>query len=256
MHTWNRCLLVALAASVLLTATACSKQQDTASSSSNSASSAAQTEASSSSASSAETESNTETSLSASGTDADAQGTAVETQPKAELPTESDIKDMTYDLEYESDDVPEACADAIATYFYAIETQNFQMYRSSLYTPYADQIDAWLQENYGYGLETALESFHQMLTDNAGTEQYHITAIEMTPAQPASEEDSNFLDDYLTTYNSILGDTFSKEVSEDADQVWDIAVTLKADCDGTEKELITGNEVLMVGKDGVYTILG
>ena len=163
---------------------------------------------------------------------------------------------MTYDLEYESDDVPEACADAIATYFYAIETQNFQMYRSSLYTPYADQIDAWLQENYGYGLETALESFHQMLTDNAGTEQYHITAIEMTPAQPASEEDSNFLDDYLTTYNSILGDTFSKEVSEDADQVWDIAVTLKADCDGTEKELITGNEVLMVEKDGVYTILG
>ena len=27
-------------------------------------------------------------------------------------------------------------------------------------------------------------------------------------------------------------------------------------CDGAEKELITGNEVLMVEKDGVYTILG
>ena len=48
--------------------------------------------------------------------------------------TESNPDDMDYKLTYDSDAVPEGLANTISLYFYAIDTQNYDLYKAQLYT--------------------------------------------------------------------------------------------------------------------------
>ena len=173
----------------------------------------------------------------------------------------------TYDIEAE-DGVDQACADVIKAYFTAIEEQTFEDYKATLYDYYYNVYDSWLQDNYGYGMETTMEQMHQTLLDSAGGDNLVITGVSVRPstsegveATTNSEGETEATEDlptqYLHIYEELLGEGFADEVKKDVSNALVISFTMKGTVDGgEEKTIMEGYDLMMVEKDGAYYILG
>ena len=202
---------------------------------------------------------------------------------------ESSVVYGNYEIEAE-DGVDSACADVIKAYFTAIEEQDFDAYKATLYDYYYNVYNDWLQDNQGYGMETTMEQMHQSLLDSAGGDHLVVTGItvklataegnadeaeEIASEEAASEETtaSDSTDDtaeattegetedlptqYLGIYEQILGEGFADEVKKDVDKAFVIAFTMKGTVDGgEEKTIMDGYDLMMVEKDGAYYVLG
>lgn len=199
---------------------------------------------------------------------------------------ESSVVYGNYEIEAE-DGVDSACADVIKAYFTAIEEQDFDAYKATLYDYYYNVYSDWLQDNYSYGMETNMEQMHQTLLDNAGGDHLVITGITVKPSttedngdvaeetvseevaaeettsadsstETATEEATEDLPtQYLSLYESLLGEGFADEVRKDVDNVYVVSFTMKGTVDGGEETTIMdGKELLVVEKDGAYYVLG
>ena len=202
---------------------------------------------------------------------------------------ESSVVYGNYEIEAE-DGVDSACADVIKAYFTAIEEQDFNAYKATLYDYYYNVYNDWLQDNQGYGMETTMEQMHQSLLDSAGGDHLVVTGItvklataegnadeaeEIASEEAASEETtaSDSTDDtaeattegetedlptqYLGIYEQILGEGFADEVKKDVDKAFVISFTMKGTVDGgEEKTIMDGYDLMMVEKDGAYYVLG
>lgn len=203
---------------------------------------------------------------------------------------ESSVVYGNYEIEAE-DGVDSACADVIKAYFTAIEEQDFNAYKATLYDYYYNVYNDWLQDNQGYGMETTMEQMHQSLLDSAGGDHLVVTGItvklataegnadeaeEIVSEEAAAEEttssdstDSSTAEattegetedlptQYLGIYEQILGEGFADEVKKDVDKAFVIAFTMKGTVDGgEEKTIMDGYDLMMVEKDGAYYILG
>jgi hypothetical protein len=198
----------------------------------------------------------------------------------------ADVTYGDYDIE-KTDEVDQACADVIKAYFTAIEEQNFEDYKATLYDYYYNVYNDWLEDNYEYGMETTMEQMHEMLLDSAGGDNVVITGISVEPATledttdedtdsetadseadadadadsdaeaETEEETEDLPTQYLNLYESLLGDGFTDEVLGDVDSALVISFTMKGTVDGGEETTIMeGYDLMMVLKDGNYYILG
>lgn len=175
--------------------------------------------------------------------------------------TESNPEDMDYALTYESEKVPDDMAKTIATYFYAIDTQNYNLYLEQIDPLYQESMEAFLQEQYGYGMETGLEQYHQTLVDYAGTDDFTITGMEFALADEVLaenfEEDTDFIAEYLDAYSQAFGEEFTTQLQEEATAIHDIAVTITGkDGDGNDLTILSDLELLVVERNDGYRILG
>lgn len=199
---------------------------------------------------------------------------------------ESSVVYGNYEIEAE-DGVDSACADVIKAYFTAIEEQDFNAYKATLYDYYYNVYNDWLQDNQGYGMETTMEQMHQSLLDSAGGDHLVVTGItvklataegnadeaEEIASEEAAAEETTSSDStaeattegetedlptqYLSIYEQILGEGFADEVKKDVDKAFVIAFTMKGTVDGgEEKTIMDGYDLMMVEKDGAYYILG
>ena len=148
---------------------------------------------------------------------------------------------MNYQLDYDSNVIPDAMAKTIATYFYAIETQNYDLYTANLDSDYQTATEKMLQEQYGYGMETSMEMYHQSLISAAGTDNCSITAIEMSMADEALaanyDADTDFVEEYLSAFTHVLNITGENSSGE--------AISIMSDL-----------EILVTERGDVYGIMG
>lgn len=181
-------------------------------------------------------------------------GESAESQaPAAE---ESSVEYGDYEVEYE-ETISEDCAVVIKDYFTAIEDQNFNAYKETLYDYYYNVYNTWLQDNYSYGMETAMEQMHQTLLDQAGGDGLVITSISVAEPEVESGDASSLADEYLSAYDGILGEGFAEQVKNDVDQVVVVSFTMKGTVGGGEEQVIMENyNILMVEKNGGYYVLG
>ncbi len=175
--------------------------------------------------------------------------------------TESDPEAMDYTLDYDSESVPDDLAKTIALYFYAIDTQNYDLYLEQINSLYQTNMETWLQENYGYGMETGFEQYHQTLVDYAGTEEYTITGMSFAMAEEALADDfdegTDFTGEYLDTYSEVFGEDFTTQLEEESTGIYDVAVTMTGvDGDGNDITILSGLELLVAETDGSFGILG
>ena len=191
---------------------------------------------------------------------------------------ESSVVYGNYEIEAE-DGVDSACADVIKAYFTAIEEQDFDAYKATLYDYYYNVYNDWLQDNQGYGMETTMEQMHQSLLDSAGGDHLVVTGItvklataegnadeaeEIASEEAAAEEttSSDSTDStaeattegetedlptqYLSIYEQILGEGFADEVKKNVDKAFVISFTMKGTVDGGEEKTIMDGYVLMM----------
>ncbi|MBQ8513797.1 MAG: hypothetical protein IJ496_00165 [Ruminococcus sp.] len=169
--------------------------------------------------------------------------------------------------EYDGSEIDDACAQTISRYFTAIMNQEYEEYEATLDPYYLQVYDDWLDGNFGYGMETSFETMHQSLMDAASVdeegnaitvEKVTITKIALSPAEPTEEESdiNEAIDTYLASYDSAIGEGFTEELKKQCDEVIAVRFTMTADCDGTERDILTDMELLMTVTDGEYRILG
>ena len=271
--SWRAILCGVMAIAMTASLAGCGSNDD--SSSESDSSSAAETTAADSSA------------ADESSTDADSSSdeSSDESSDDSSTADESSVVYGNYEIEAE-DGVDSACADVIKAYFTAIEEQDFNAYKATLYDYYYNVYNDWLQDNQGYGMETTMEQMHQSLLDSAGGDHLVVTGItvklataegnadeaeEIASEEAAAEETtaSDSTDDtaegetedlptqYLGIYEQILGEGFADEVKKDVDKAFVIAFTMKGTVDGgEEKTIMDGYDLMMVEKDGAYYVLG
>ena len=179
----------------------------------------------------------------------------------AEPVTESDPADMNYQLDYDSSVIPDAMAKTIATYFYAIETQNYDLYTANLDSDYQTATEKMLQEQHGYGMETSMEMYHQSLISAAGTDDCSITAIEMSMADEALaanyDADTDFVEEYLSAFTQVLGEDFTTQLKQDTDALYDVVLNITGENSSGEAISIMSNlEILVTERGDVYGIMG
>lgn len=171
---------------------------------------------------------------------------------------ESSVVYGEYEVEYDKKELNESCANVIKDYFTAIEYQDYDAYKATLFPFYFEIYNNYLKDNYNYGMETSMEQLHQMLLDQAGTENIVISGISVKLAEVTEEdsEDTDLAETYLAQYSALLGESFTKEAKANADNIVVVSFTMTGTCDGEEKTIMENMELLMAEKDGVYTILG
>lgn len=179
----------------------------------------------------------------------------------AEPVTESDPADMNYQLDYDSNVIPDAMAKTIATYFYAIETQNYDLYTANLDSDYQTATEKMLQEQYGYGMETSMEMYHQSLINAAGTDDCSITAIEMSMADEALaanyDADTDFVEEYLSAFTQVLGEGFTAQLKQDTDALYDVVLNITGkNSSGEAISIMSDLEILVTERGDVYGIMG
>lgn len=179
----------------------------------------------------------------------------------AEPVTESDPADMNYQLDYDSNVIPDAMAKTIATYFYAIETQNYDLYTANLDSDYQTATEKMLQEQYGYGMETSMEMYHQSLISAAGTDDCSITAIEMSMADEALaanyDADTDFVEEYLSAFTHLLGEDFTTQLKQDTDALYDVVLNITGkNSSGEAISIMSDLEILVTERGDVYGIMG
>ena len=179
----------------------------------------------------------------------------------AEPVTESDPADMNYQLDYDSNVIPDAMAKTIATYFYAIETQNYDLYTANLDSDYQTATEKMLQEQYGYGMETNMEMYHQSLINAAGTDDCSITAIEMSMADEALaanyDADTDFVEEYLSAFTQVLGEDFTAQLKQDTDALYDVVLNITGkNSSGEAISIMSDLEILVTERGDVYGIMG
>ena len=179
----------------------------------------------------------------------------------AEPVTESDPADMNYQLDYDSNVIPDAMAKTIATYFYAIETQNYDLYTANLDSDYQTATEKMLQEQHGYGMETSMEMYHQSLISAAGTDDCSITAIEMSMADEALaanyDADTDFVEEYLSAFTQVLGEDFTTQLKQDTDALYDVVLNITGEnSSGESISIMSDLEILVTERGDVYGIMG
>lgn len=179
----------------------------------------------------------------------------------AEPVTESDPADMNYQLDYDSSVIPDAMAKTIATYFYAIETQNYDLYTANLDSDYQTATEKMLQEQHGYGMETSMEMYHQSLISAAGTDDCSITAIEMSMADEALtanyDADTDFVEEYLSAFTQVLGEDFTTQLKQDTDALYDVVLNITGEnSSGESISIMSDLEILVTERGDVYGIMG
>lgn len=182
-------------------------------------------------------------------------------EESAQPVTESDPADMDYQLTYDKDKVPDDLAQTIAMYFYAVDTQNYDLYVKQINPLYQTSLESLMQEKYGYGMENSMEQPHQNLVNYAGSDDFTIESMELAQAQEVLAEDydadTNFVQEYLNAYTQAFGEDFTKRLEEESDAIYDIAVTMKGkNSDGEEITILDGLEILVAETDGSFGVLG
>ena len=103
-----------------------------------------------------------------------------------------------------------------------------------------------------------MEQLHQNLVNYAGTDNFTIQSLELAQAQEVLaedfEEDTNFVQEYLNAYTQAFG---TKDLEEQSDAIYDIAVTMKGEnSDGEEITILDSLEILAAEADGSFGVLG
>ena len=173
--------------------------------------------------------------------------TGCSAKPTEDAATESDemlvvTPDEDFDKNY---------AEAIKTYFEALENKDFESYKSIAYQPYQEAFDAFLSDNDS-NLEKA---FQEVCTefDEDGYESWKLTELNVKYCE---KED---VDNFFSTYEQagIFDEDFSDAARKDAKEIRDIEFTLYALYSGDEEAtpVVQSSEMMVIhAQDDKYYV--
>ena len=150
------------------------------------------------------------------------------------------------------EDVDEAYAECLKTYFEALDNDDFAGYQKTVYPPYQEVYAAFIKDNF----DSLEDFFHQDLCkhfDEDGYDSWKLTEIQLSACPPEREDTDNFLQHYVSA--GVFDDEFVEKCKADATEIHDIYFTLYALYEGDEEPVpvVTDGEIFVLkNADGAY----
>ena len=170
-------------------------------------------------------------------------------------PSEPDLGAYTVNengrkLYYDPEQYDISLVEALEDYFVTFSENDFDTYLSMAQSDYSEKMEAYLQKDYGYGMQTSFEKQCENLRSNAGGE-FKVTRIKV---EAPSE---NGIESYLKELGEIFeDDTFYDTVVANTDKLHDVMFYIMAEANGEETLLISEFEIIFAEKDGKYYMFG
>lgn len=156
-------------------------------------------------------------------------------------------------LYFNEDDYPKDLILTFEKYFRSFTENDFETFKSCLYPAYIDNMTAFLEENYSYGLEKSFENQCESLTEKAG-DNFKITRLRIEKTDGDSEE---FIKEFFTSFDETFEKDFYTEVKNNTDNLYHITFYVMAEnSENEEILLLSGYEIVFAEKDGVYYTFG
>ena len=156
-------------------------------------------------------------------------------------------------LYFNDDEYPKELILTLEKYFISFADNDFEKFKSCLYPAYIDNMTAFLEENYSYGLEESFKNQRESLTLKAG-DDFKITRLRIEKTDGDSTE---FIEDFFASFDESFEKDFYDEVKNSTDNLYHITFYVMAE--NSEKEevlLLSGYEIVVAEKDGVYYTFG
>ncbi len=175
--------------------------------------------------------------------------------------SDSGIK-LYYDDQKYSDDV----ILALEKYFLSFEHGDFDTYKSMLLPSYAEKMEAYLQENYNYGLEHSFESQCNNLKELAKGDDYTITRIRVTSledeaeetgtAEPTTDENYDPFAGFFESLDNIFEIDYYEAVKKECDSMDILLFSVMTKAGEEENLSISDYEIVFAEKNGNYYTFG
>ncbi|MDE6672721.1 MAG: hypothetical protein K2K16_11070 [Ruminococcus sp.] len=156
-------------------------------------------------------------------------------------------------LYFNEDDYPKDLILTFEKYFRSFTENDFETFKSCLYPAYIDNMTAFLEKNYSYGLDKSFENQRESLTEKAG-DNFKITRLRIEKTDGDSEE---FIKEFFTSFDETFEKDFYTEVKNNTDNLYHITFYVMAEnSENEEILLLSGYEIVFAEKDGVYYTFG
>ena len=150
-----------------------------------------------------------------------------------------------------AEEVDSAYIDTLKVYFTAIEQKDYEAFKKTMYPPYLEAFNAYLQAQGS----TPEENFQSLCTrfDEDGYESWTLTNLQVS-YYPDENVD---LDDFFSAFidAGIFDEKLAEDCKKNAEEIRDVQFSLQALYAGDEAPVtvVSGNEILMVKTaDGTY----
>lgn len=156
-------------------------------------------------------------------------------------------------------DYPDEVLLALDRYFTCFAEDDYEGYLDAIYPSYAEKYDAYLQEEYAYGLETSFESQCSNLQENMDG-AFHVTRVRAEdPVIDEGKTRDEAIEDFFAGLNEHFGMDYYAEVRDECGnnfQYMVFYVIAANDETGDESLLVSGFEIIFAEKDGKYYVFG
>ena len=154
-----------------------------------------------------------------------------------------------------SNDMDQAYADLMKSYFEAIEHKDYAAYQKTVYPPYRESYGKFL-ESQGTDPETTFREDLCTQFDEDGYDGWTLTELQIEYYPPEKED----LDDFFNAYSRAgnFDDAFVESTKKDASEMHDVLFTLYALYDGDEEAvpIITNGEMFVLKNAGGVYLFG
>lgn len=141
-------------------------------------------------------------------------------------------------------------------YFLTFQNRDFEGYKEINYPEYCDDMETFLQKDYGYGLEESFNGQCDNLNDIMGG-SFKITRVKAEVSEEYDSEQEG-IDDFLEYMDEVFGSSdFSTNVKNSGGELRYFTFYIMAeDADGEESMLVSQFNTLFLLKDGKYYTFG
>ncbi len=177
-----------------------------------------------------------------------------ETDPDAELGSYYISSDGVM-LYYEQEEFPTELILTLKEYFQAFSHSDYTSYTRCIYPSYIDEMNTYLNNDFGYDLKTSFATQCSSLADNTFGD-YIVTRLKIEPA-PQYVEGVDNIQSYFELLNNSFNKDYYSEVIAEADNMYDAVFYIMAqDAYSEETLLISEYEVVFAEKDGRFYLFG
>ena len=151
-------------------------------------------------------------------------------------------------LYFDPEECPPELAMTLEKYFRAYAEADYETYTRCLLPSYIDEMNKFLEKDYGYDLRTSFANQCSSLRSHMGGE-FKVTRLKL-------ETGTNELSKFFEYPSSCFGIDYYESIKDSVDKFYSATFFLIADSGSGEKNLLSEYEIVFAVKDGRYYTFG
>lgn len=177
-----------------------------------------------------------------------------EIQQETALPDKNDVNG--FEIYYNSDEIPDRCAEITAEYFQAMQNIDTEKYDSMLIPLYRDYLYEYLEDS-DYTVEKLLEEYYNSIKKQTGGDfRYSKAELKRLYDEDYTEYDiENYPEEYMKQLDEISYEKDGTYISETFDEYFGILCDMYAESEGNEYKIIDSGVISVFRTGNEYYIL-